>query len=382
LASLSPDAQLRLRGDYISVLHAVDNGVVAGRSTLAIASWNNWSAFCRDLHIDPHLRQVTDPVTLLQIFGHRYRSGTLRPGGRPVRSRTVEDSIRCIAQTFTRVGAADPRLDSSNNIDFRLQRQLRSYSKEDPPPTRVKPIPVSVITQTLALAYATSSPGSHAIGDMTSLGFFFLLRPGEYTISPAESTPFRIQDVSLRLAGQRLNLSTAPDTDILNADFVTLEFDTQKSGVRGEVVGLGRSGNPHLCPVLATARRIVHLRANNAPPSQPLATYFEAGVWHNVLSRDITAALRATLAFVGPHTVGLSLTDITARSLRASGAMALLVSKVDTDLIRLLGRWRSDEMLRYLHLQAQPIMQRFARLMVTHGDYHLLPNSNVLPPPG
>jgi hypothetical protein len=57
--------------------------------------------------------------------------------------------------------------------------------------------------------------------------------------------------------------------------------------------------------------------------------------------------------------------------------MALLVSKVDTDLIRLLGRWRSNEMLRYLHLQAKPIMHRFARLMVTHGNYHLLPNSNV-----
>ena len=122
--------------------------------------------------------------------------------------------------------------------------------------------------------------------------------------------------------------------------------------------------------LLATAaRRIVHLCANNAPPSQPLATYFEAGVWQNVLSRDITAALQATLAFVGPHTVGLSLTDITARSLRASGAMALLVSKVNTDLFRLLGWWRSVEILRYLHLQAQPIMQRFACLMVTHVDY-------------
>jgi hypothetical protein len=41
--------------------------------------------------------------------------------------------------------------------------------------------------------------------------------------------------------------------------------------------------------------------------------------------------------------------------------MALLCAKVDTDLIQLLGRWRSDLMLRYLQVQAQPVMQKFAR---------------------
>ena len=350
---------------------------MVGRTKRAISSWNAWSTFCHHLNIDPHLREIHDPVALLQIFAHRYRHGTLKPGGRSVRSRTVEDSVRSIAQTFCRVGAPDPRLDSNHHIDFRLQRQYRAYSKKDPPPTRVKPIPVSVLTQALAVAYATTDVGNHAIGDMISLGFFFLLRPGEYTISPADSTPFRFRDVSLKIAGRPLHLPTAPPADILNADFVTLEFDTQKSGVRGELIGLGRSGNPHLCAVLATARRILHLRSHHAPDTQPLATYFTAGAWHNVLCSDITAALRATVTFIGPHLVGLSPSDITAKSLRASGAMALLVSRVDTDLIRLLGRWRSDEMLRYLHLQAQPIMQRFARLMVTHGDYHLLPNAAI-----
>jgi hypothetical protein len=350
---------------------------VVGRTKLAISSWRAWTDFCHSLHVDPNLREIEDPVSLLQIFAHRRRNGTLTPGGRPVRSRSVEDTVRTIAQTFCRVGAPDPRLDTNHAIDFRLQRQLRSYSKEDPPPTRVKPLPVSVITQTLMVAYATPYPGNHAIGDMISLAFFFLLRPGEYTISPAESTPFRFCDVSLKLAGQPLNLSTAPATDITNADFVTLEFDTQKSGVRGEVVGLGRSGNPHLCPVSAVARRILHLRDHQAPHTQPLATYYSNGRWYPVLTADITAALRAAVTFIGPHRIGFLPSDVTAKSLRASGAMALLVARIDTDLIRLLGRWRSDEMLRYLHLQAQPIMNRFAPLMVAHGDYTLLPNAAV-----
>ena len=57
--------------------------------------------------------------------------------------------------------------------------------------------------------------------------------------------------------------------------------------------------------------------------------------------------------------------------------MALLCANVDTDIIRLLGRWRSDEMLRYLHLQAEPIMRNFAPKMLSGGAFVLLPNADV-----
>jgi hypothetical protein len=59
--------------------------------------------------------------------------------------------------------------------------------------------------------------------------------------------------------------------------------------------------------------------------------------------------------------------------------MSLLLARVDPDLIRLIGRWRSDEMLRYLHLQAQPVMQNFARRMLQGGVYTLLPGQDVPP---
>jgi hypothetical protein len=57
--------------------------------------------------------------------------------------------------------------------------------------------------------------------------------------------------------------------------------------------------------------------------------------------------------------------------------MALLCAHVDTDIIRLLGRWRSDEMLRYLHVQAQPIMRDFSRRMLVGGSFTLLPNQDI-----
>jgi hypothetical protein len=57
--------------------------------------------------------------------------------------------------------------------------------------------------------------------------------------------------------------------------------------------------------------------------------------------------------------------------------MALLCADVDPDKIRLLGRWRSDEMLRYLHVQALPIVTPFASLMVRHGYFSFIPNNRM-----
>ena len=114
------------------------------------------------------------------------------------------------------------------------------------------------------------------------------------------------------------------------------------------MIGLGRSGDPVFCPVLALARRVRHLRATGALPTTPLASYFEHHRHHCVTPADITAALCASVTLIGPS-VGFLPQDISARSLRAAGAMALLCAHVDSDVIRLLGRWRSDEMYQNLH---------------------------------
>ena len=47
-------------------------------------------------------------------------------------------------------------------------------------------------------------------------------------------------------------------------------------------------------------------------------------------------------------------------------------------LFRLIGRWRSDEMLHYLHVQAAPLMVAdYSRRMLESGQYTLIPNQMV-----
>jgi len=110
-------------------------------------------------------------------------------------------------------------------------------------------------------------------------------------------------DVHLMVGCRRLLHRTCPLHELHAATFACLEFTTQKNGVRGEMIGLGRSGNAAFC------------------------------------------------------------------------AMALLCGNVDTDRIRLLGRWRSDKMLRYLHVQAFPVVANIASTMLQHGNFTLIPNN-------
>ena len=295
----------------------------------------------------------------------------------------MEDALRSVGQMFASLGARDIRKDSLGTIDFRLQRQLRSYGKDDSPPARVKPVPIQVLHHALAIAshHADDLPMT-AIVDMAVIAFFFLLRPGEYTGHTADraTTPFTMGDVQMFIGSRRLDLLLAPPAELAAATAASLTFTTQKSGVRGEVVHHGCSGSPSCCPTRALARRILYLRSNAAPPDTPLGTYFSQGPAghssHPVTSAKITDLLKSSAGILGP-TLGLLPKDISARSLRAGGAMALLCANVDTDMIRLMGRWQSDVMLRYLHLQAQPVMNKFANKMLTGGHYVLQPGQDV-----
>jgi hypothetical protein len=86
-------------------------------------------------------------------------------------------------------------------------------------------------------------------------------------------------------------------------------------------------------------------------------------------STSLTTYLRIIVRAVGPS-YGLIPSDVSTKNMRASGATALLCARIDPDTIRLVGRWASDAMLRYLHVQVTPVITPFAPAMLEHGDYH------------
>ena len=358
MAHLGPLLVDALGTDWCAIQNATGRRVSRQRINSATSSWLRWDAFCASLGIDSS-NLPADPVPVLQVFTQRLRTGALSPHAHPVRSRTVEDTV------------PDPRMNVHGHLDFCLTSLYQVWLKVDDPPSRVKQLPLGLFHQTVQLALTENTPAALAAADCLVIGYFFLLCPGEYIGLPVEATDtlFRVRDLQLWIGSRALAIFDCTVPELQAATFATLTFTRQKNGVRKETVGHGRSSHPVLCPVLCLVSRVVALRLLHASPSTSLNAHRESTPdrpFQYVLPFDITHRLRAVLAIYPDPAIAPG--DISARPMRAGGAMALLCTDVDRDRIKLVGRWRSEELYRYLHVQAQPVMAGLAALMLRNGS--------------
>ena len=229
----------------------------------------------------------------------------------------------------------------------------------------------------VAFARLENSALAAAEANTLIIGYFYLLRLGEYLGGPDPILDdfFRFRNLAMWVGARAIASLTCPTiADRRAATFATLTFTRQKNGIRGEKVGHGRSGHPQICPVLCLVERVRALRSISVPPSTPLNAFGPStpgGPLRYIITRKLTVRLRtALLIYPDPS---YSPFDVSARSTRVDGAMALLCAGVDRDRIRMIGRWRSDEMFRYLHLQAQPLMTGVSAAMLHGGTFQLAP---------
>ena len=249
----------------------------------------------------------------------------------------------------------------------------------------MKPIPVSLVVHALNFAYHLihGNDERQAIANMICIAFFFCLRPGEYTGTVTDDQAFALNDVAFYLGTTKLNNVLSSDFEIESATCLTLTFTTQKNGDKGEIVAHARSDDPMCCPVTSTIRQfMVHRREFRRRGSGydgrvKLATYYNSNHVRVPIRADmVTKALRWHAGVLQP-TTGINPKDVSARSLRAGGAMALLTGGCDTNVIKLLARWHSDAMMRYLHQQSVPVFQNLASKMFNNGTFTFLPEEWV-----
>ncbi len=352
-----------------------------------------WTVFCEELRISTTLSDVADPETRLSyllVFGLRYR----RAGqtGKPVRSEQVDKALLAVGQGISDLGRLDPRKQapgSSRNHPL-LASFLKSLSDQDSPTSRVHPANLDIVAglaDALDFEHKVYGPFNQHVFDLAIVAFYWLLRPGEYakpeSDEPRRTRAFRLRDVHYTYNGTSYQASTAPLHDknaIAHYTHASLEFFDQKNAVRGEKVGHAATSHPLICPVKALGRIVHRLRSHRADPNTPLYQHFNPHPkhrrWYSVTARHITNALRHSANLLEPRT-GIPSELISARSLRPGGATALLCANVDSDTIRLLGRWRSDAMFRYLQVQAVVQSRNLASLMLQHGRYTFAPGVNT-----
>jgi len=229
----------------------------------------------------------------------------------------------------------------------------------------VKPIPLQLIRH--AVDRLQTDEFSRAVADTLIIGLFFLLRPGENTYNKENNHPFRLQDASFQSPTATTNATSITTAELDQAEKVHLNFTDQKNGEKNEAITHGDTSEPVISPLKAVRRRIEHLRVHQAPPDTPLYTVFLPTGTKKVTAGHLTNVLRTSCKAIGKQ-LGIYHKDISARALRAGGAMALLRANVDPTLIRLQGRWKSWAMLQYLHRSATNTTD-FAERMIIGGTF-------------
>ena len=351
-------ARAQLLDDIGALGQDIQHGVCPSRVAKAESTWTVWCKFCASINVSPSLTEVDDPLFVILLFGKQYREGKITKN--PVRARTAEDAMRQVGQAFSLLGLIDPRMDrSGTKLDIRLTRLVSCWKKVDGGSTRRRPLPLGLLRYATVMANrADATNATKAMHRLLMLGVFFLLRPGEYLSKATAQAPFKLKQLFFRIGEREYRGDTIPlallRDRVDSLTFAGLQFDLQKNGVPDEKIGLGSAKKPvGTDPVKILAAIALELRLHpETTGDTPIYTYYDSyGVSRKISDRMMTTFLRA-LSLVVPTdqhpTIG---------ALRCTGATILLEGGIPADLIKLLGRWQSDEVFRYLHTQSEPLMQ-------------------------
>jgi hypothetical protein len=301
----------------------------------------------------------------------------------------VDKALLAVGTGIANLGQPDPRKQvhtggSASTLHPLLTAFLKALRNEDDPESRAYPANITIIRAVIdALNTEDAEYGianAHII-DLVIVAFYWLLRPAEYLDSAAEgrSQAFLFQDIHLTIDGTVYHAPSAPlhdARDVARISYASLTFADQKNAVKGEQVGHRATNDPILCPAKALGRITLRFLAQTAAPETPINHYFNPHpnhrAWYTTPPAHITNALRHAAKSIEDDT-GVPFHLVSARSLRPGGATALLCAGIDKDAVQLLGRWKSDAMLRYLRIQAASIAHNYAQQMLDHGSYTFVP---------
>jgi hypothetical protein len=264
---------------------------------------------------------------------------------------------------------------------------LDGWRKHDPATTKKLPVEADVPTFLCQLGASPSATTlESAVGDLTLIAFYYLLRVGEYTTKQTrnetkQTVQFKVEDVTFFSThnGRLQQLPrNAPDHLLLSAHSATLKLDNQKNGWKGVCVHQEHNGELIMCPVRALARRVIHIRQHNSDPTTFLSAFYDKGTRRDVSDKNISAALKMAALALGYPGRGFPIDRIDTHSLRSGGANALSLAGYSDRQIQKMGRWKGSTFKEYireeLHVFSQgmstSMKKTFKFVNISGGAYH------------
>jgi hypothetical protein len=298
-------------------------------------------------------------VRALTGFAARVRQGYYGRGKR-VATGTVVGTITAVGQEVALVCGQNPtKVTGSEKLLPRLAQTFDGWRKEDPPTTKQLPVEADVPELLVERGRdGNATPLDEAIGDLSLIAFYYLLRIGEYTVKgkrneTKQTVQFKYEDITFFKKDSSGKLRclprNAPAHLIATADGATMKLDNQKNGWKGVCIYHEANGDDYLCPVKALGRRYIHIRQHGGTTTTTLSSYWTKGTRADVTAEHISSALKSAATELHyPTNKGIPISRINTHSLRSGGANALSLNGYSDTQIQKMGRWRGATFKEYI----------------------------------
>jgi hypothetical protein len=251
----------------------------------------------------------------------------------------------------------------SENFLPALQIMLDGYTKADPSTQKKLPVKADVPELLVKMGYGKSgSVHTQAIGDLSLIAFYYLLRIGKYTVkrqcdyakcAKKQTVQFKLEDVTFFKTDKngilRCLPRNAPHSLIMTAESAMLKLDNQKNGWKGVCVHQEANGEAFNCLVKALARLVIHIRENEGDHKALLSAFYLDGVRYHVTGDKVSKGLKmAAMLLHYPSSRGIPVKRINTHSLRSGGANALALTGYSDTQIQKMGRWKGATFKEYI----------------------------------
>jgi hypothetical protein len=192
--------------------------------------------------VDPFLQDTpfTNRVRLLTGFVGRVRTGYYGQG-KQIQAGSVSSAITAIGQAIALATNTNPTKKlGSDKLLSRLQQMLDDFRKAVPPTTKQLLVEAYVLEFLVQLGLSPEARKlDRAIGDLTMIMFYYLLRIGKYTTkgtcnNSKQMEDFKMGYITFFAKDKQGNLRCLPQdatADVIaTADGATMKLDNQENG--------------------------------------------------------------------------------------------------------------------------------------------------------
>jgi len=246
--------------------------------------------------------------------------------------------------------------------------QMETYHREDPATEKQVAVPVYIPNFIFLDTRNSNNRRVKAIGELTLIAFYFLLRVGEYTYHGKgirRTQQFRLCDLKFFTKGHQIQPGQLPTLAGI-IDLVSMTIDNQKNGHQGQTLSHhALTDNNLCCPVRALVSCTLDMIKDGAQQDTLICAFRESPTmaWQHVRSKDMVKAVKDAVKIKKTKDNGFVESKVGSHSLRAGGAMALYITKHSVIEIQWAGRWTSMTVMEYIHGQLDVVSKGLTQAM-------------------